>query len=43
MYLEKSTDIGRRTEAEVGRNAGNLTDEERVSAFNKNLNDGVAF
>ncbi|PYI24002.1 hypothetical protein BO99DRAFT_374789 [Aspergillus violaceofuscus CBS 115571] len=40
MYLEKSTDIGRRTEEDFRRNAGNLTDEERVSAFNKNMNDG---
>ncbi|KAK6828850.1 hypothetical protein RU639_003659 [Aspergillus parasiticus] len=40
MYLEGSTDIGQRTEEEFSRNAGNLTDEERVSAFNKNMNDG---
>ncbi|RAH75681.1 phytanoyl-CoA dioxygenase family protein [Aspergillus aculeatinus CBS 121060] len=31
---------GLMTEAEFGRNAGDLTDEERVSAFNKNMNDG---
>ena len=40
MYLEGSTDIGMTTEAEFAQNAGNLTDEERVSAFNKNMNDG---
>ncbi|GMG06252.1 unnamed protein product [Aspergillus oryzae] len=40
MYLEGSTDIGQKTEEEFSRNAGNLTDEERVSAFNKNMNDG---
>ncbi|KAI9934573.1 hypothetical protein ASPWEDRAFT_645147 [Aspergillus wentii DTO 134E9] len=40
MYLENSADIGRQTEEEFSRNAGNLTDEERVSAFNKNMNDG---
>lgn len=40
MYLEKSTDIGRATEDEFARNATNLTEEERVSAFNKNMNDG---
>ncbi|RAK99624.1 phytanoyl-CoA dioxygenase family protein [Aspergillus ibericus CBS 121593] len=40
MYLEGSTDIGRQTEAEFTRKATNLTDEERVSAFNKNMSDG---
>ncbi|OOF93860.1 hypothetical protein ASPCADRAFT_172713 [Aspergillus carbonarius ITEM 5010] len=40
MYLEGSTDIGRQTEAEFTRNATNLTDEECVSAFNKNMSDG---
>ncbi|GME22210.1 Phytanoyl-CoA hydroxylase [Neofusicoccum parvum] len=40
MYLERSTDIGQQTEAEFARNAGNLTDEERVSAFNRNMSDG---
>lgn len=40
MYLEKSDDIGRATEEEFARNAGNLSEEERVSAFNKNMNDG---
>ncbi|KAB8222349.1 hypothetical protein BDV33DRAFT_229624 [Aspergillus novoparasiticus] len=40
MYLEGSTDIGQKTEEEFSRNASNLTDEERVSAFNKNMNDG---
>lgn len=40
MYLERSYDIGRATEEEFARNAGNLTDEERTSAFNKNMNDG---
>jgi phytanoyl-CoA hydroxylase len=40
MYLERSTDIGQKTEEEFAWNAGNLTDEERVSAFNQNMNDG---
>lgn len=40
MYLEGSTDIGQQTEAAFARNAQNLTDEERVSAFNKNMSDG---
>ncbi|RSL79619.1 hypothetical protein BHE90_011979 [Fusarium euwallaceae] len=40
MYLEGSTDIGKKTEDDFARNAHNLTDEERVSAFNKNMNDG---
>ncbi|KAJ5107373.1 hypothetical protein N7456_004048 [Penicillium angulare] len=40
MYLEGSTDIGQKTEAEFMSNAYNLSDEERVSAFNKNMNDG---
>lgn len=39
MYLEGSTDIGMATEQEFARNASNLSDEERVSAFNKNMND----
>ena len=41
MYLDRSFDIGKATEEEFSRNAGNLTDEERVSAFNKNMNDGA--
>lgn len=40
MYLEGSTDIGMKTEDDFAANANNLTDEERVSAFNKNMNDG---
>jgi phytanoyl-CoA hydroxylase len=40
MYLEKSDDIGRATEEEFACKAGNLSDEERISAFNKNMNDG---
>ncbi|KAJ5282319.1 hypothetical protein N7497_002516 [Penicillium chrysogenum] len=40
MYLEGSTDIGQKCEAEFSRNAHNLSDEERVSAFNKNMSDG---
>lgn len=40
MYLQGSTALGRRTEADFAANAGNLTPEERVSAFNKNMNDG---
>lgn len=35
MYLERSTDIGKKTEDDFAKNAGNLTDEERISAFNK--------
>jgi phytanoyl-CoA hydroxylase len=40
MYLDKSYYIGKATEAEFARNASNLSDKERVSAFNKNMNDG---
>lgn len=40
MYLEKSTDIGQVTEAAFAASSSNLTDEERISAFNKNMNDG---
>ncbi|CAI6100795.1 hypothetical protein V2G26_010534 [Clonostachys chloroleuca] len=40
MYLERSTDIGMKTEKDFADNAHNLTDEERISAFNKNMNDG---
>lgn len=40
MYLEGSSDIGKTTEEEFARNAENLSDEERVSVFNKNMNDG---
>jgi phytanoyl-CoA hydroxylase len=40
MYLEDSVSVGRFTEEEFARNAINLTPEERVSAFNKNMNDG---
>lgn len=40
MYLDRSTDIGKTTEEEFARNAESLSDEERVSAFNKNMNDG---
>ncbi|PLB55479.1 hypothetical protein P170DRAFT_443254 [Aspergillus steynii IBT 23096] len=40
MYLENSVDIGKKTEEEFRCNASNLNDEERVSAFNKNMNDG---
>lgn len=40
MYLDKSYDIGKATEDEFARNASNLTDAERVSAFNKNMSDG---
>lgn len=41
MYLEKSMDIGQATEAEFARNALNLKDQERVSVFKKNKNDGA--
>jgi phytanoyl-CoA hydroxylase len=41
MYLERSQDIGIKTEEEFARNSWNLTDEERISAFNENMNDGV--
>lgn len=40
MYLQDSTSIGQATEAEFSRNNGNLTEKERISAFNKNMNDG---
>ncbi|RYP56432.1 hypothetical protein DL769_009917 [Monosporascus sp. CRB-8-3] len=40
MYLEQSTDIGKKTEQDFADNAANLTDEERISAFNRNMNDG---
>ncbi|CAG9992936.1 unnamed protein product [Clonostachys byssicola] len=40
MYLERSHDIGKKTEEEFARNSWNLTEEERISAFNKNMNDG---
>ena len=40
MYLERSTDIGKKTEDDFARNAHNLSDEERISAFNKNMSDG---
>ncbi|KXH27596.1 hypothetical protein CSAL01_00763 [Colletotrichum salicis] len=40
MYLEGSTDIGMNTEDDFAAHANNLSDEERVSAFNKNMNDG---
>ncbi|KAE8386993.1 hypothetical protein BDV23DRAFT_186774 [Aspergillus alliaceus] len=35
-----STDIGQKMEEELSRNAGYLTDEGRVSAFNQKMNDG---
>ena len=41
MYLDRSLDIGTSTEEEFSRNAGNLTDEEHISAFNKNMNGGA--
>ncbi|KAH6887517.1 hypothetical protein B0T10DRAFT_562732 [Thelonectria olida] len=40
MYLEGSTDIGKKTEDDFAKNSQNLTDEERISAFNQNMNDG---
>lgn len=43
MYFEKSMNIGQATEAEFSWNSINLTDEERMSAFNKNVNDGAFF
>ncbi|KAG6362507.1 hypothetical protein INS49_010739 [Diaporthe citri] len=33
-------DFGMTTEEDFARNAENRRDEERVSAFNKNINDG---
>ncbi|CAM1510832.1 Fc.00g083450.m01.CDS01 [Cosmosporella sp. VM-42] len=39
MYLQSSTDIGKKTEDDFAKNANNLIDEERISAFNKNMND----
>lgn len=40
MYLQDSVSLGRATEDNFAANAGNLTEEERVSAFNKNMSDG---
>ena len=40
MYLEGSMELGRQIEAGFTENAGNLTDEERISGFNANMMDG---
>jgi phytanoyl-CoA hydroxylase len=39
MYLEKLNEIGRVTPADFAANNHNLTDEERVLSFNKNMYD----
>ncbi|KAJ5750635.1 hypothetical protein N7533_007663 [Penicillium manginii] len=40
MYLEKSVDIGKKFEADFSEKSRDLTDEERLSAFNKNMMAG---
>ncbi|KAF9640895.1 hypothetical protein BFW01_g12701 [Lasiodiplodia theobromae] len=40
MYLEKSVEVGRRFEADFAERNKGLSDEERVSAFNRNMNAG---
>jgi hypothetical protein len=42
MYLGRPQVIGIKTEEEFARNSWNLTDEERISAFNENMNDGAS-
>jgi ectoine hydroxylase-related dioxygenase (phytanoyl-CoA dioxygenase family) len=40
VYLEGSDTLGRKMEAEFSANNGNLTPEERISAYNKNMTEG---
>lgn len=40
VYLEGSDRVGRQMEAEFAANNGNLTPEERISAYNKNMTEG---
>jgi ectoine hydroxylase-related dioxygenase (phytanoyl-CoA dioxygenase family) len=40
VYLEGSDALGRKMEAEFSANNGNLTPEERISAYNKNMTEG---
>ena len=40
VYLEGSDRVGRRMEAEFAANNRNLTPEERISAYNKNMTEG---
>lgn len=40
VYLENSDALGRKMEAEFSANNGNLTPEERISAYNKNMTEG---
>ncbi len=40
VYLEGSDALGRKMEAEFAANNDNLTPEERISAYNKNMTEG---
>lgn len=40
IYLDRSGDVGRRYEEDFSRAAAGLSDEERVSAFNRNMSAG---
>jgi ectoine hydroxylase-related dioxygenase (phytanoyl-CoA dioxygenase family) len=40
VYLEGSDRLGRQMEAEFAANNGNLSPEERISAYNKNMAEG---
>ena len=40
VYLEGSDSLGRKMEADFSANNGNLTREERISAYNKNMTEG---
>lgn len=40
IYLERAHDIGQRYEADFSRLNAGLSDEERISAFNKNMEAG---
>jgi ectoine hydroxylase-related dioxygenase (phytanoyl-CoA dioxygenase family) len=40
VYLENSDALGRKMEAEFSANNSNLTPEERISAYNKNMSEG---
>jgi ectoine hydroxylase-related dioxygenase (phytanoyl-CoA dioxygenase family) len=40
IYLEGSDRVGRQMEAEFAAKNGNLTPEERISAYNKNMAEG---
>lgn len=40
IYLDKSGDVGRQYEEDFSRTNAGLSDEERISAFNKNMSAG---